>query len=48
MWRHVAPVAGFRLNVFPAPSELEAAPRGTVGTLPAFWLGGHAGARFDL
>ncbi len=46
--RSVAPVTGFRLNVFPLPSELDAAPRGTIGTLPTFWLGGHAGVRFDL
>jgi len=46
--RRLAPVAGVRLNVFPAPSELEAAPRGVIGTLPKFWLGVHAGVRFDL
>ena len=43
-----APVAGIRLNVFPVPSELAAAPRGAIGTLPKFWLGAHAGVRFDL
>lgn len=42
-----APVAGVRLNVFPAPTELAAAPRGAIGTLPKFWLGVHAGVRFD-
>jgi len=46
--RRLAPVAGIRLNVFPAPTELEAAPRGVIGTLPKFWLGAHAGVRFDL
>lgn len=48
VWRRLAPVLGFRLNVFPVPSELEAAPRGTIGTLPMFWLGAHAGLRFEL
>lgn len=48
VWRRVAPVVGLRLNVFPVPSELEAAPRGTIGTLPTFWLAAHAGLRFGL
>ena len=47
-WRPVAPVAGLRLNVFPVPSELEAAPQGTIGSLPKFWLAAHAGVRFGL
>lgn len=48
VWRQLAPIAGFRLNVFPVPSELEVAPRGTIGTLPKFWAGAHAGVRFGL
>lgn len=47
-WRWMAPLAGFRLNVFPVPSELEATPRGPIGTLPKFWFGAHAGLRFAL
>lgn len=45
--RRLAPVAGVRMNLFPAPSQLEAAPRGVIGTLPKFWLGAHVGVRFD-
>lgn len=48
VWRHVAPVAGVRLSVFPAPSELEAVPRGTLGSMPKLWFGVHAGVRFGL
>lgn len=46
-WRSLAPVAGVRLEVFPAPSQLEAAPRGVIATLPVFWVGAHAGVRFE-
>ena len=48
VWRRVAPVAGVRVSVFPTPSELEAVPRGALGTLPKLWLGVHAGVRFGL
>jgi hypothetical protein len=48
VWHEVAPVAGVRLSVFPTPSELEAAPRGTLGSMPKLWLGVHAGVRFGL
>jgi len=48
VWREIAPVAGVRMSVFPAPSELEAVPRGTLGSMPKLWLGVHAGVRFGL
>ena len=48
VWQRIAPVAGVRVSVFPVPSELEAVPRGALGTLPKLWLGVHAGVRFGL
>ena len=45
---HVTPFLGLRASLFPAPSELVALPRGTLGTLPKVWLGAVLGARFSL
>lgn len=42
----VMPFVGVRASWFPAPTELEALPRGTIGTLPKLWLGAQVGLRF--
>jgi hypothetical protein len=40
------PLLGVRASFFPAPSQLEALPRGELGKLPKLWLGGVLGVRF--
>lgn len=42
----VMPFVGVRASWFPIPTELEALPRGTIGTLPKLWLGAQLGLRF--
>jgi hypothetical protein len=47
LWR-TGPIFGLHAALFPAPTAIEALPRGTVGHLPYLWLGVSAGIGLGL